>query len=66
MVTDNGETDYDDDQKFNNLVNRPAWQTALQDSRIVDVQTPSMQKTVQPEYTSQSVFFGLVGGANAD
>ena len=66
VVTDNGETDYDDDQKFNNLVNRPAWQTALQDSRIVDVQTPSMQKTVQPEYTSQSVFFGLVGGANAD
>lgn len=66
VVTDNGETDYDDDQKFNNLVNRPAWQTAVQDSRIVDVQTPSMQKTVQPEYTSQSVFFGLVGGANAD
>ena len=66
IVTDNGETDYDDDQKFNNLVNRPAWQTAIQDSRIVDVQTPSMQKTVQPEYTSQSVFFGLVGGANAD
>ncbi|MBO7629584.1 MAG: cell division protein FtsZ [Bacteroidales bacterium] len=66
VVTDNGDTDYDDDQKFNDLVNRPAWQTAIQDSRIVDVQTPSMQKTVQPEYTSQSVFFGLVGGANAD
>ena len=66
VVTDNGDTDYDDDQKFNDLVNRPAWQTAIQGSRIVDVQTPSMQKTVQPEYTSQSVFFGLVGGANAD
>ena len=66
VVTDNGETDYDDDKKFSDLVNRPAWQTAIQDSRIVDVQTPSMQKTVQPEYTSQSVFFGLVGGANAD
>ena len=66
VVTDDGETDYDDDQKFSNLVNRPAWQTAIQDSRIVDVQTPSMQKTVQPEYTAQSVFFGLMGGANAD
>ena len=58
-VTDNGVTDYDDDQKFDELVNRPAWQTAIQDSRIVDVQTPAMQKTVQPAYTTQSVFFGL-------
>ena len=64
-VTDNGETDYDDDQKFDELVNRPAWQSAIQNSRIVDVQTPAMMKTVQPAYTTQSVFFGL-GATNAD
>ena len=64
-VTDNGETDYDDDQKFDELVNRPAWQSAVQTSRIVDVQTPAMLKTVQPAYTTQSVFFGL-DATNAD
>jgi len=64
-VTDNGETDYDDDQKFDELVNRPAWQGAIQSSRIVDVQTPAMRKTVQPAYTMQSVFFGL-DATNAD
>ena len=64
-VTDNGVTDYDDDQKFDALVNRPAWQSAIQNSRIVDVQTPAMMKTVQPAYTTQSVFFGL-DATNAD
>lgn len=64
-VTDNGVTDYDDDQKFDELVNRPAWQSAVQNSRIVDVQTPAMMKTVQPAYTTQSVFFGL-DATNAD
>ena len=64
-VTDNGETDYDDDQKFDALVNRPAFVTEMQNSRIVDVQTPAMMKTVQPAYTTQSVFFGL-GATNAD
>ena len=64
-VTDNGETDYDDDQKFDALVNRPAFVTEIQGSRIVDVQKPTMQKTVQPDYTTQSVFFGI-GATNAD
>ena len=64
-VTDNGETDYDDDQKFDALVNRPAFVTELQGSRIVDVQTPAMQRTAQPAYTTQSVFFGL-DATNAD
>lgn len=64
-VTDNGVTDYDDDQKFDALVNRPAFVTEIQNSRIVDVQTPAMRKTVQPAYTTQSVFFGL-DATNAD
>ena len=64
-VTDNGVTDYDDDQKFDALVNRPAFVTEMQNSRIVDVQTPAMMKTVQPAYTTQSVFFGL-DATNAD
>ena len=64
-VTDNGVTDYDDDQKFDELVNRPAWQSAVQTSRIVDVQTPAMMKTVQPAYTTQAVFYGL-DATNAD
>lgn len=65
VVTDSGETDYDDDDKFNNLVNTPAYMAPVQTSRIVDVQTPAMQKTVQPDYTTQGVFFGL-DATNAD
>ena len=65
QVQDYGESVYDDNESFNELVNRPAWQTVIQESRIVDVQTPAMQKTVQPAYTVQDVFFGL-GVATAD
>lgn len=65
VIVDDDDTIYEDDEKFNNLVNRPAILTSIQNSRIVDVQTPAMQKTVQPVYTTQSVFFGL-GATNAD
>ena len=63
VVTDNGDTVYENDEEFDDLVNTPAY-AELNGVRIINVQTPAMQRTAQPAYTTQRVFFGL--DANAD
>ncbi len=63
VITDDGTTAYDDDEKFLELVNSPASPVALQQTRIVQVKNSDMKAV--PSYTCEEVFFGI-GATNAD